>query len=193
MDKKYMEKKYMHKKYMDIKDMTLIAMFVAIISVCSWISIPVGTVPFTLQTLAVFVTAGVLGTKRSVITILVYIVLGLIGVPVFTQFKAGPHAIVGPTGGYLIGFIFMVIAIGEITKMFPNKNQSTRNMVFLVSMIVGDVLCFIAGTIHFMHVMKMDLAGAIAICIIPYIIPDILKMLMALPLIARISKYIGKY
>ena len=96
-----------NKKFLTVQDMVLIAVFVAIITVCSFIQISVGPVPFTLQTFGVFVTAGILGTKRGTLAVIVYILLGIIGVPVFCG-AGGPGVIVGTTGGYITGFIFTV-------------------------------------------------------------------------------------
>ena len=175
---------------MTVKDITLIAVFVAIITVCSWINIPLGPVPFTLQTFAIFTVAGLLETKRGLITIFIYIMLGMIGVPVFTQFKAGLNVLAGPTGGYVIGFIFTVLIIGTVTKAFSNKTKKLRNVMMILSMIVGDIACFGIGTIHFVYMMKVDLTSAFTICVVPYIIPDLVKMVLATMIIERVKKYI---
>ena len=95
--------------------LVLSAMFVAVIAICSWISIPT-TVPFTLQTLGIFIAAGLLGWKYGTLSVAVYILLGLVGVPVFANFSSGVGAIMGPTGGYIIGFLFTALAVGLITK-----------------------------------------------------------------------------
>ena len=99
-----------NKKFLTVQDMVLIAVFVAIITVCSFIQISVGPVPFTLQTFGVFVTAGILGTKRGTLAVIVYILLGIIGVPVFCG-AGGPGVIVGTTGGYITGFIFTILPL----------------------------------------------------------------------------------
>ena len=102
-------------------DIALISLFTAIICVCSWLSIPMG-VPVSLQTFAVFTAAAVLGAKKSVISVVIYILLGLAGVPVFTGFRSGAAVVTGPTGGYLLGFVFAAIIIGTMTKKLPQKN-----------------------------------------------------------------------
>lgn len=89
-------------------DMAYIAIFTVLMAVCSWISIP-ATVPFTLQTFGVFVAVGVLGGKRGSLAVLIYILLGVIGVPVFAGFSGGIGAILGTTGGYILGFLFFCI------------------------------------------------------------------------------------
>lgn len=180
----------MNDRFLTVKDITLIAVFVAVITVCSWISIPVGPVPVTLQTFAIFTTGGLLGTKRSLITIFIYIMLGMVGVPVFTQFKAGPNVLAGPTGGYVIGFIFTVIIIGTLTKIVSKSNKTLKNAVIFLSMILGDIICFAIGTVHFMFIVKVDLVSSLTICVIPYIIPDLVKMIIAIMIINRVKKYI---
>ena len=153
-----------NKKFLTVQDMVLIAVFVAIITVCSFIQISVGPVPFTLQTFGVFVTAGILGTKRGTLAVIVYILLGIIGVPVFCG-AGGPGVIVGTTGGYITGFIF-------------------------TALIIGDVVCFVIGTIQFMFVMKTSLTVALGYCVIPFIIPDLVKILVATIIVNRMKKYV---
>ena len=99
---------------LNVQDITLIGLFTAVMAVCSWISIP-ATVPFTLQTFAVFLTCGLLGGRRGTLTVLVYLLLGAIGLPVFSGFTGGIGHLAGPTGGYIIGFIFsaLVMWLGE--------------------------------------------------------------------------------
>ena len=145
-----------NKKFLTVQDMVLIAVFVAIITVCSFIQISVGPVPFTLQTFGVFVTAGILGTKRGTLAVIVYILLGIIGVPVFCG-AGGRGVIVGTTG---------------------------------VAMILGDVVCFVIGTIQFMFVMKTSLTVALGYCVIPFIIPDLVKILVATIIVNRMKKYV---
>ena len=115
-----------NKSVLSVQNMVLIAVFTAIIAVCSWISVPIGPVPFTLQTFAVFVTAGLLGTKRSEISIIVFIILGTIGVPVFAGFSSGPGVIAGPTGGYIVGFLLTALIIGLLMKLAKGKNKITE-------------------------------------------------------------------
>ena len=97
--------------------MAEVGLFTAVLVICSWLSIP-ATVPFTLQTLAIFLSAGLLGTRKSVAVVIVYLLLGAAGVPVFSGFRGGIGAILGPTGGYMIGFIPAVIIVGVCIKRF---------------------------------------------------------------------------
>ena len=160
-------------------DMAYIGIFAAIIAVCSWISVPL-TIPVTLQTMAVCLTAGLLGTKRGVLTVVVYLLIGFVGVPVFSNFSAGVGQLMGPTGGYLIGFIFTALIIGLSTELLGNKIW-----VCAVSMIVGIAVLYAFGTAWFIIVYNrgnadtVTLSGALSMCVVPFIIPDLIKIALA--------------
>lgn len=178
------------KKLFSVQNMVLIAVFTALIAVCSWIRVPVEPVPFTLQTFAVFVTAGLLGSKRGAVSVVVYILLGLVGVPVFAGFAAGPSVIAGPTGGYIVGFIFTAIITGAIMSASKNMNSTAKIIMTAVAMILGDIACFAIGTVWFMVVMKTGLIATLGLCVIPYIIPDLVKIVVAVILVDRMRKYV---
>ena len=171
-------------KRMKTADMAYIAMFTAIMAVCSWISIP-AMVPFTLQTFGVFLAVGVLGGKRGTLSILVYLLLGAVGVPVFAGFSGGPSVLFGNTGGYIIGFLFTALAVGLITKFFGKKFY-----VLIIAMVVGLALCYLFGTIWFMIVYQCDFAAALMMCVVPYLIFDGCKILLASILVNRLHKYV---
>ncbi len=165
-------------------------MFAAIIAVCAQISIPVGAVPFTLQTLGVFTAAAMLGWKRGIICVLVYILLGLIGVPVFANFSGGVSALFGLTGGYIIGFIFTALAVGLMCEKLGRKLW-----VLVVSMIIGLLLCYVFGTAWFLIVYNlqgssMGLGAALMTCVVPFLIPDAAKIAAAAILVNRLYKVV---
>lgn len=167
------------------------ALFVALLAICSWISLPIGPVPFTLQTFAVFVVGGLLGFKRGTVTVVVYILLGLVGVPVFSGFKGGVGVIVGPTGGYILGFILTVIVISLGVKFVKVENEALKMLVMFVFCVIGDALCFVVGTIQFMAVTGNILSVSLTYCVIPYIIPDIVKIIVAVIVVNRVKKYVS--
>ncbi len=168
-------------------DLAYAAVCAALMAVCSWISIP-ATVPFTLQTFAVFCTLGLLGGRRGTVAILVYLLLGALGVPVFAGFSGGIGILVGTTGGYLLGFILMglVYWIGE------RLSRDSRG-IRIVSMILGLLLCYAFGTAWFMLVYARQ-SGAIALgtalawCVVPFLLPDLVKLALALLLSDRLRK-----
>ena len=162
-----------------VSDMALIALFVAIITVSSWISIPF-PVPFTLQTMAVMLCACLLGPVKGVIAVVIYIILGVLGVPVFSSFGGGISHLFGITGGYILGFIPAVLITGIISK----ANKQPKQRVTFVAMLVGNVVCYICGSCYFAVLYTSSLfveglyAGIIT-CVVPYIIPDIIKLVIA--------------
>ena len=170
-------------------DITLIALFAALMAICSWISIPL-TVPFTLQTFAVFVTLEIIGGKRGTLSILVFLLLGAIGVPVFAGFSSGPGVIAGPTGGYIVGFLLTALIIGLIMKLAKGKSEITKIVITVVSMILGDIGGIAIGTVWFMVVMKMNLSASLTQCVVPYIVPDLAKIIVATIIVNRLKKYV---
>ena len=118
-------------------DMVYIAMFTVLIAICSWISIPT-TVPFTLQTFGVFVTVGVLGGKRGSLSVLIYLLLGAIGIPVFAGFTGGMGIVLGSTGGYIIGFLLSALLMWGMEKLLGKKTW-----VLALSMVLGLLVCYI--------------------------------------------------
>ncbi len=179
----------MKTKLISVQDMTLIAMFTALIAICSWISVPLGPVPFTLQTFGIFVTAGILGTRRGIISVLVYICIGVIGIPVFAGFSSGPGVIAGPTGGFILGFFFIAVVVGTMTHCVSVEKQGMKIVVLVIGMILGDVLCFALGTVWFVWNMKSNVATALGLCVVPYIVPDLIKIGVAAVVVNRIKKY----
>jgi biotin transport system substrate-specific component len=170
-------------------DMVYIALFAVLIAICSWISIP-AVVPFTLQTFAVFCSVGLLGGKRGTLAILVYIILGAIGIPVFSGFKGGIGILFGSTGGYIIGFLFSGLIYWLITGLFGKKL-----MVSVIGMLAGLVICYTIGSIWYIIVYSgsngvVDFATVFGWCVIPFIIPDLIKILVATILVKRLASYV---
>ena len=172
-------------------DLVYISIFVVLIAICSWISIPL-TVPVTLQTFGVFMAVGLLGGKRGTLAVLVYILMGTLGIPVFSGFTGGIGIIAGTTGGYIVGFLFSALLMWGMEKAF---GRSTA--VLTLSMVLGLVLCYAVGTLWFMAVYGAS-SGAIGIltvlgwCVFPFIIPDVAKIVLALILTRRLSGVIQR-
>ena len=170
-------------------DMVYIAMFTVLIAICSWISIPT-TVPFTLQTFGVFVTVGVLGGKRGSLSVLIYLLLGAIGIPVFAGFTGGMGIVLGSTGGYIIGFLLSALLMWGMEKLLGKKTW-----VLALSMVLGLLVCYIFGTIWFMLVYTRE-TGAIGLrtalgwCVFPFVIPDLGKIVLALLICKLLAKVI---
>lgn len=159
-------------------DMVYIGIFAVLIAVCSWISIP-AAVPFTLQTFGVFMAVEVLGGKRGTMAVLVYILMGAVGLPVFAGFQGGIGVIFNTTGGYIVGFLCSALIVWAAESLFGKKP-----LVRLLSMAAGLIACYALGTIWFMVVYGRT-TGAVGLmtvlgwCVIPFIIPDLVKIGLA--------------
>lgn len=174
-------------QHQKIVAMVQIALFAAIMAVCSWIQIPM-TVPFTLQTFAIFCALGTLGGKSGTISVLMYIVLGAVGVPVFAGFSGGMGVLMGTTGGYIIGFLFTALLYWAITHFFGEKLP-----VMIIAMVLGLLVCYAFGTAWFMIVYAnangaVGLITALGWCVFPFIIPDLVKIALAILIAKRIPK-----
>ncbi len=170
-------------------ELVYMATFAILIAACSWVSIP-STVPFTMQTFAVFLTVMLLGGKRGTITVLVYLMLGAVGAPVFAGFSGGLGALVGSTGGYLIGFLGTSLLYWALVKN-PGKNR----LVEAVALILGLALCYAIGTLWFVavytaNVGEIGVMTALGWCVIPYIIPDLVKLGLAFGLAGRLRPHV---
>ena len=135
------------------REVAYIALGIALITVCAWISIPLGPIPVTLQTFAVPFLGAVLGWKRGLASVVIYFLMGLVGIPVFAGFRAGVAVLFGPTGGYLLGFLVDVILVG-VAKLLRLKNRWVRIGVLYGAMILGAVFYFSFGTLWFMTMYK---------------------------------------
>lgn len=170
-----------------IYDVAFIALFAAVMAVCSWISVP-ATVPFTLQTFGVFLAVGTLGGKRGSLAVLTYLLLGAVGAPVFAGFSGGIGCILGSTGGYIVGFLFSSLVMWAMEHFFGKSRW-----VLALSMVIGLLVCYAFGTAWFMIVYANN-TGAIGLwtalswCVFPYIIPDAIKIVLAIVLCKRLAK-----
>ena len=166
------------------KTLALIAVMTAVTCVLAPLSIPIGPVPISLTNLAIYFALYILGTKKGTISYIVYLALGLVGLPVFSGFTGGPAKLAGPTGGYIIGFIAMAVIAGLVIDHFR------KPWIQLIGMIVGTIVCYIFGTAWFCIVAKSTVSGALAICVFPFIPADLIKMVIAMIIGPMIKKRI---
>ena len=169
------------------RDLPQIGLFVALLAVFSWITIPT-VVPFTLQTFGVFLALLILGGKRGTLAILAYLLLGAIGLPVFSGFTGGVGRLFGPTGGYLLGFV----ACGLVYCLFE-RLPLRRPVRQILALSLGLILAYILGTAWFVAVgssgtTPMSFGAAISLCVLPFLLPDALKLLLAYVLSNRIRR-----
>lgn len=154
------------------------AIFAAVICVFSVMTIPTGIIPVTMGTFGIMLTAAVLGWKKGTVAVLVFILLGAVGLPVFSGFKGGIGVLAGPTGGYITGYIVMSLVSGALTARLPQKRAAQIGKVF-AALVLGMALCYALGTIQFMFVAQKSLAASLAICVTPFIPFDVIKCVLA--------------
>lgn len=179
----------METKKMKTLDMVYIALFACLMAICSWISVP-GEVPFTLQTMGVFLAIGLLGGKRGTLAVLVYILMGAVGLPVFSGFSGGIGKLVGVTGGYIVGFLASALVMWAMEALLGRKKW-----VLALSMVVGLLICYAFGTAWFMVLYTsskgaITLGAVLGMCVIPYIIPDAIKIAVALLLTNILKRFV---
>lgn len=198
------KKEQAHYRKLYIKDICYIALFTAVIAVCSWIAIPISEISITLQTMGVCMAAGFLGWKRGVVCVLSYILLGICCVPVFSGFKNFYALIASASAGYVIGFIFTALIVGFTSdKMHLIGKKVTNNVakqvvqliILALSMVVGVAICYLFGTLWFMLIYKgsvttTNLQIALTYCVYPYIIPDIVKIVLSTFLVNYLKGYV---
>jgi len=170
-------------------DVVFCALFAALMAVCSWISIP-AAVPFTLQTFAVFLSVALLGGKRGTIAVVVYVLLGAVGLPVFAGFTGGVGVLLSSVGGYILGFIASALVMWAITSRFGDKRWT-----LLAAMIAGLFVCYLFGTAWFVVVYTrtkgaMSFWHALSLCVLPFIIPDLVKIALALAITDRVKAHV---
>jgi len=163
------------------------ALFAALTAVVSQFSIPIGPVPINLATLSVFIAGAVLGAKYGAISQFVYVLLGAVGLPVFAGFSGGVHVIVGPTGGYLMGYIAAAWLVGLLVARFGGSV-----FTLVIAMAAGLILCYLMGTIWFMIVTKASLLASLMLCVFPFLIGDAFKIAAAAALIPQLNKAFQK-
>ncbi|MCL2379823.1 MAG: biotin transporter BioY [Coriobacteriia bacterium] len=173
-----------------VRDMCLIALFVAIIAAMAQIIVPIPPVPFTLQTFAIPLAGVVLGARRGSFAVIIYLLLGAIGVPVFAGFNGGLHAVMGPTGGFLLSFPIFALIAGLAMKQ-AQKTEKLRYYLWLVGgLLVGATIMFTAGMLQLAFVTQMGISAAFGIGVLPFIIPDMLKIALVVIIAPKLRQVV---
>lgn len=179
-------------KSFQTRDLTLIALFAALIAICAWLTVPMPDVPFTMQTFGVFLALLLLGGRRGTLAILLYILLGAVGLPVFSGFRGGIGSLLGTTGGYIVGFLFSGLVYWAITALV----RTEKTVIHFFALTAALFLCYAFGTVWFMT-MYLRSSGAISLgvvlmkCVVPYLIPDFAKMLAAVSVSNAVKKHLN--
>lgn len=170
-----------------IRDMTKIALMTAVMCILGPLSVQIGPVPLSFTNLAVFFSIYLLGTKRGTISYIIYMLLGIVGLPVFSGFQGGFGKLFGNTGGYIIGFIFMAVICGIFIDTWPKKK-----ILHFVGMALGMAVCYLFGTVWYAGLAKCPFQSALAVCVLPFLPGDLIKMTAALIAGPRIRSHLIK-
>ncbi len=157
-----------------VSQLAVTGVMTAVTCILAPFSVPIGPVPISLTNLAIYFSIYVLGMKKATVSYLVYLLIGFIGVPVFSGFSSGPQKLFGPTGGYLIGFIPMTIIAGILIDKFTN-NQ----IICFLGMTAGIVVCYSFGTTWLAYQAHMDWKAALFAGVVPFLLGDAAKMILA--------------
>ena len=165
----------------------LCALFAALTAVLTQISVPVGAVPFNLATFSVLCAGALLGAKLGAISQIVYVLLGLVGAPVFSGFRGGPQVLSGPTGGYIVGYVLAAFVVGLVV-------ERSKHSVFTLTLalIAGFFAYMIPGTLWFMYSTRSALIAALMTCVVPFLIGDAIKIALATTIAYRLRPMLEK-
>jgi biotin transport system substrate-specific component len=161
-------------KQSKIYKMAITGVMAAVICILGPLSIPVGVVPVSFTNLAIYFALYTLGLKKGTLSYIIYMLIGFAGIPVFSGFTGGPSKLLGPTGGYIIGFLFMALISGLFTDKFLNKWY-----LCFAGMVLGTAVCYAFGTVWLAFEAHMSLKAALAAGVIPFIPGDLIKILLA--------------
>ena len=165
------------------------ALFTALIAVCAMIALPLGSVKFTLQLLGVLLCAGLLPLYDSLPAVGAYILLGALGLPIFAGFSGGFVALTGPTGGFIYGFLPCTLVVGLLLLLWKDR----RFWQLCAAFAIGTLVCYLCGTVHFLIFLPdKGLPYALSVCVLPYILPDCLKIVCAAFIVGRVRPYLEK-
>lgn len=175
------------------KKLVSCALCAAIIGVLAPISIPIEPVPISLATFAVLFSAFFMGGKWGTAAVGIYLLLGAVGVPVFAGFTGGFEKIVGPTGGYLVGYLPLALISGGLYALWGKKQTGVKRfLLMMLAAVLGTAVLYALGTAWFCHVMKRTVWEALALCVIPFLPGDLIKAAAAALLAPTVAKAVER-
>lgn len=169
---------------MKIKEITITAIFSAVLCILSVISVPIGAIPVSLATFGVMIIGSFLNIKCAVVSVLVYIMLGCVGLPVFSSFGSGLGVILGANGGYIMAYPLMSAVIAAIAQ----KNKKHRKSTLLFSYIISLFICYLMGSVWYCKITQISFENTVLVTILPFIIPDFIKLLFAFIAVSAAEK-----
>ncbi|WP_077613186.1 biotin transporter BioY [Clostridium sp. Marseille-P2415] len=173
-------------KNMKTKNLVLCALFASLNALLSQISIPIGPVPINLTHISTFAAAGLLGAKYGALSQIVFVLMGAVGLPVFSGFMGGIGRILGPTGGYIIAYAVCAYTAGWIMERFGKSVK-----VMIAAMYTGWILTYAIGTLWYVYITHTNFITALTLCVIPFLLGDGLKTVLSMALIKRLNPVVS--
>ncbi len=177
----------MKDKKLTTYQMAVTAVMAAVLCVLGPLTVPIGAVPISLANFVICLSAWLLGPKFGTLSVAIYLVLGLVGIPVFSGYGAGLAKVAGPTGGYLVGYLLLAFIGG----LFIEKSKG-QPVVSAVGLILGDAACYVLGTAWFVFQMKCELGHALAVCVYPFLLLDLAKIVVSCVVGALLRKRLAQ-
>ena len=167
-------------KNIKTQNLTLTALMAAILCITGPFVIPIGMVPMSLTNLVIYLTIILLDKKRATISVAVYLLIGFVGLPVFAGFTGGAGKLLGPTGGYLIGYLVLSLVAGTILEKIEK--------VKILALSMGTIGLYMIGTMWLMVQSKLSFMSALTVGVLPFVVFDVIKILIAVVLGNSIRK-----
>lgn len=178
----------MAKKKMTAEKIMLCGLFAALTAVLAQISIPIGLIPINFANVAVFLSAGILGGKLGAVSQIIYVLTGVIGLPVFSGFMGGIGRILGPTGGYIVAYIIVALVVGSILQ----RRCENSWMIMFTTMYTGWLIQYVLGTAWYCIQMETGVIAALSVCVLPFLAGDFAKTVVSIIAIKKIKKPLSK-
>ncbi len=176
-----------HNSHRTIRKMCMVGVFTALMCVLSPISIPLEPVSITLATLVVYLIGALLDWKIAIFPVILYILLGFAGLPVFSKFQGGASVILGPTGGYILGYVLCVFLESILISSFKKSKW-----IYAPAMILGTLLLYAFGTGWFCVYANYEVGKALMLCVVPFLFTDMIKIVIATVIGLRLRKFIDR-
>lgn len=157
-----------------VQQLCFIALMAGVMCLLGPLSIPIGPVPISVMTLLIYLSVYILGMKMGTISCVIYLMLGFVGLPVFAGYTGGAGKLLGPTGGYLVGYIFLTLLSG-----FLMEKMAYRRIWCLLATIAGTAVLYVFGTAWFVVLMDCSIGYALSMCVVPFLIGDLAKIVLA--------------
>lgn len=171
-------------KKITAKTLARTALFSAVISIAAPFSIPIGVVPVSLATFAIFLAVGILSPLEAFFATLTYVLLGLVGVPVYSGFTAGAGVLFGVTGGFIIGYLIMALISGYFIKIFKGKGF----LIYFIAYLLGTIVLYVLGSTWHALVSGADYITSLTVTVLPFIVIDVLKAVAAAVIAPTVKK-----